>query len=195
VSVGAVYDSNVGSVTAGFGNNACTDRKTSADKITCFSQVANFLTALAPGVFITAAGVRQGGTSQAAPHVAGAVAAMRFTDMVPFKRLHKEVDVGVGVCIRRPSISGAPFTPIAGQTYHPKSQTSIFYPLGLFHVRRDSVVASPSASKPCRRSCRTLNCVRVSSPPKLLLTVAVMLELMASLNPSLITNPPSRYAA
>jgi Ca2+-binding RTX toxin-like protein len=76
VSVGAVYDSNLGSVTAGSGNGACTDRNTSADKIACFSQVANFLTVLAPGVFITAAGVRYGGTSQAAPHVAGAVAAI-----------------------------------------------------------------------------------------------------------------------
>ena len=76
VSVGAVYDSNLGSVTAGSGNGACTDRTTSADKIACFSQVANFLTVLAPGVFITAAGVRYGGTSQAAPHVAGAVAAI-----------------------------------------------------------------------------------------------------------------------
>jgi subtilisin family serine protease len=53
-----------------------TDKTTAADKITCFSQVAEYLTALAPGVFITAAGVRQGGTSQAAPHVAGAVAAI-----------------------------------------------------------------------------------------------------------------------
>jgi Ca2+-binding RTX toxin-like protein len=74
VSVGAVYDSNLGSVTAGSGNGACTDRTTSADKIACFSQVANFLTVLAPGVLITAAGVTYGGTSQAAPHVAGAVA-------------------------------------------------------------------------------------------------------------------------
>lgn len=79
VSVGAVYDSNVGSVTAGSGSGACTDRITSADKIACFSQVANFLTALAPGVFITAVGVRHGGTSQAAPHVAGAVAAIADT--------------------------------------------------------------------------------------------------------------------
>lgn len=76
VSVGAVYDSNLGSVTAGSGNGACTDRTTSADKIACFSQVANFLTVLAPGVLITAAGVTFGGTSQAAPHVAGAVAAI-----------------------------------------------------------------------------------------------------------------------
>jgi subtilisin family serine protease len=76
VSVGAVYDSVVGSVTAGSGSGACTDQTTSADKIACFSQVANFLTALAPGVFITAAGVRHGGTSQAAPHVSGAVAAI-----------------------------------------------------------------------------------------------------------------------
>jgi Ca2+-binding RTX toxin-like protein len=74
LSVGAVYDSNVGPIVSGTGNDQCIDDPTAADKITCFSQVASFLTALAPGVFATAAGVTQGGTSQAAPHVAGAVA-------------------------------------------------------------------------------------------------------------------------
>jgi hypothetical protein len=74
LSVGAVYDSNVGRIEAGTGNGRCIDDPTAADKITCFSQVASFLTALAPGVFANAAGVTQGGTSQAAPHVAGAVA-------------------------------------------------------------------------------------------------------------------------
>jgi Ca2+-binding RTX toxin-like protein len=76
VSVGAVYDSNVGGVAFGSGNDRCSHNSTSADKITCFSQVANYLSVLAPGVFIDAAGVRQQGTSQAAPHVAGAVAAI-----------------------------------------------------------------------------------------------------------------------
>jgi Ca2+-binding RTX toxin-like protein len=74
VSVGAVYDADVGPIVSGTGNDQCVDDPTAADKITCFSQVATFLTALAPGVFATAAGVTQGGTSQAAPHVAGAVA-------------------------------------------------------------------------------------------------------------------------
>jgi len=73
VSVGAVYDSNVGGVSW----TACTDSTTAADKVTCFSNSASFLTMLAPGALITAAGSTMGGTSQATPHVAGAVAVMR----------------------------------------------------------------------------------------------------------------------
>ncbi len=73
VSVGAVYDSNVGGVTW----SACTDSTTAADKVTCFSNSASFLTMLAPGALINAAGSTKGGTSQASPHVAGAVAVLR----------------------------------------------------------------------------------------------------------------------
>lgn len=73
ISVGAVYDANIGGVNFG----ACQDTTTNADKVTCFSNSANFLTLLAPGAAITAAGITQYGTSQAAPHVAGAVAVLR----------------------------------------------------------------------------------------------------------------------
>jgi uncharacterized repeat protein (TIGR01451 family) len=76
ISVGAVYDSNVGPVTWATTPN-CTDNVTSADKVTCFSNSANYLTMLAPGAFINAAGFNFGGTSQASPHVAGAVAVLR----------------------------------------------------------------------------------------------------------------------
>lgn len=72
LSVGAVYDSNVG----GQAYSDCTDPATAADQITCFSQTASFLTVLSPGARITAAGITQSGTSQATPHVAGAVAAL-----------------------------------------------------------------------------------------------------------------------
>ncbi|WP_162008638.1 S8 family peptidase [Thermochromatium tepidum] len=73
VSVGAVYDSNVGGITW----SGCTDTVTSADKVTCFSNSASFISLLAPGALIEAAGLEQGGTSQASPHVAGAAAALK----------------------------------------------------------------------------------------------------------------------
>jgi subtilisin family serine protease len=73
VSVGAVYDANVG----GLAWSSCTDYTTAADKVTCFSNSAYFLTLLAPGALINAAGITKGGTSQAAPHVAGVAAVLR----------------------------------------------------------------------------------------------------------------------
>jgi len=73
VSVGAVYDSNIGGVTWSTSPN-CTDSSTAADKVTCFSNSASFLTLLAPGANITAAGITQAGTSQASPHVAALAA-------------------------------------------------------------------------------------------------------------------------
>lgn len=76
LSVGAVYDSNIGAITWNTTPN-CTDSTTTADQVTCFSNSASFLTMLAPGAFINAAGISYGGTSQAAPHVAGAVAVLR----------------------------------------------------------------------------------------------------------------------
>ncbi|MDD5298373.1 MAG: choice-of-anchor D domain-containing protein, partial [Rhodocyclaceae bacterium] len=60
VSVGAVYDSGA-----------------NLDQVAGFANSASFLSMLAPGVDITAAGITYSGTSQATPHVAGAVAALR----------------------------------------------------------------------------------------------------------------------
>jgi subtilisin family serine protease len=75
VSVGAVYDANwSGPYTWSSG---CTDSSSGSDKIPCFSNSASFLTILAPGAFITAAGIQMAGTSQASPHVAGAIALIR----------------------------------------------------------------------------------------------------------------------
>ena len=73
ISVGAVYDANVG----GVGYSGCSDATTSADKVTCFSNSASFLSILAPGAPIVAGGVSMSGTSQASPHVAGAIAVAR----------------------------------------------------------------------------------------------------------------------
>ena len=76
MSVGAVYDGNNGGLIWGTAPDTCTDATSAADQITCFSQSADFLTVLAPGAMITAAGITEGGTSQATPHVAGAVAVL-----------------------------------------------------------------------------------------------------------------------
>jgi uncharacterized repeat protein (TIGR01451 family) len=78
VSVGAVYDSNQGGLAwGGTSTNACTDFSTAADQIVCFSNGASYLSLLAPGALITAGGITLGGTSQATPHVAGALAVLR----------------------------------------------------------------------------------------------------------------------
>ncbi|MCB2184359.1 MAG: S8 family serine peptidase [Desulfobulbaceae bacterium] len=76
LSVGAVYDANVGGITY----SGCSDSSSAADKVTCFSNSASFLSLLAPGSLITAAGSTKAGTSQAAPHAAGAVAVLKELD-------------------------------------------------------------------------------------------------------------------
>lgn len=93
VRVGAVYDSNVGSASwlKHDGTPLCTDSSTGADKIACFSNSAPILTLLAPGSIITAAGISMSGTSQAAPHVAGAVAVLRAIDTFPSDTLDQTV--------------------------------------------------------------------------------------------------------
>ncbi len=77
VSVGAVYDNAYGPVTWGTTPN-CTDNPL-ADRVTCFSQSASYLSLLAPGSFVNApsSAFQQSGTSQAAPHVSGVIAALR----------------------------------------------------------------------------------------------------------------------
>jgi Subtilase family/PKD domain/Viral BACON domain len=76
ISVGAVYDADVG----GIGYSNCTDATTAADQVTCFSNSADYLKILAPGAPITAAGIIMYGTSQAAPHIAGSVAVLKEAD-------------------------------------------------------------------------------------------------------------------
>lgn len=75
VSVGAVYSHSFGSYT--FPEPACTDPSTQADRVACFSDSSSFLTMLAPGAPVNSAGFTFSGTSQAAPHVAGAIAVLR----------------------------------------------------------------------------------------------------------------------
>lgn len=73
IVVGAVYDANLG----GLAWSNCTDYSTSADQVACFSNSGDLVTLFAPGALIDAAGYSMGGTSQAAPHVAGAIAVLR----------------------------------------------------------------------------------------------------------------------
>ena len=81
VSVGAVYDGGYGTVTwvaPAHSGGQCTD-SSAADKVTCFSQSASYLTILAPGTFVNApdSSFQESGTSQATPHVSGSVAVLR----------------------------------------------------------------------------------------------------------------------
>lgn len=84
----------------------CTDATTAADKVTCFSNSATFLDLLAPGALITAAGITQAGTSQAAPHVAGAIAVLRaaFTAETPDQIVARLTGNGVSVTDARNGI-------------------------------------------------------------------------------------------
>jgi len=91
VRVGAVYDSNIGSVS--WGNPlTCSDSTTAADKIACFSNGGSLVTLLAPGAMITAGGETQGGTSQAAPHVAGAIALLRANRVTPAESIDETIN-------------------------------------------------------------------------------------------------------
>lgn len=87
VRVGAVYDANLGPRPW----SSCFDLTTAPDQVTCFSNSAAFLTLLAPGALITAAGIEQGGTSQATPHVAGAIAALRASNAFPTESLDQTI--------------------------------------------------------------------------------------------------------
>jgi hypothetical protein len=103
VSVGAVYDSNIGSLP--YSN--CTDIISAPDQVACFSNSSHELNMLAPGAQITAAGLTLYGTSQAAPHVSGAVAIMRSAFPVDSldDTLSKLQNTGVPVTDPRNSIT------------------------------------------------------------------------------------------
>lgn len=103
VSVGAVYDSAMGAI----GWSPCFDSTTAADQVTCFSNSASFLKVLAPGSVITAAGITMSGTSQAAPHVAGALAvvAAAYPLDTPDQRLQRLTSTGSPITDRRNGVT------------------------------------------------------------------------------------------
>lgn len=77
ISVGAVYDADVGARAW----TPCTDTTTAPDQLACFTNRSANLDLLAPGAMIEAAGIgggvsQLGGTSQAAPMVAAATAVL-----------------------------------------------------------------------------------------------------------------------
>ena len=95
VKVGAVYAQSYGRV----GWSTCTDSSTAADQVTCFSNSASFIDLLAPGAIIDAGGYRMGGTSQATPHVAGALAvvAQAYPTESPADWAERLADTGVSI--------------------------------------------------------------------------------------------------
>ncbi len=72
VAVGAVYSANWGGLTW----SGCTDASTVADQVVCFSNSGALLDLLVPGALFNFNGSNTGGTSVAAPMVAGAVAVL-----------------------------------------------------------------------------------------------------------------------
>jgi len=117
--VASRYDSDTGGHTWGGPNNddKCTDPTSAADQITCFSQVWANPMMLAPGAIITAAGVTQGGTSQATPHVAGGIAVL--FDASPAASI---AQVESALRNNGPSI----FDSLVGQSFH-----RLFLPSGI----------------------------------------------------------------
>lgn len=81
LSLGAVYDANVGSQTFG---GVCTATTTAADQMTCFANLSPTTDLVAPGAPVTAAGRGSAtgtstfsGTSMAAPMTAGCIALLK----------------------------------------------------------------------------------------------------------------------
>lgn len=87
VSVGAVYNAPFNYE----GWETCTDTNASRGQVACFSNSADYLTLLAPGAEITAAGRTMSGTSMAAPFITGSVAVLRGEGGAPGDTLDETI--------------------------------------------------------------------------------------------------------
>jgi MYXO-CTERM domain-containing protein len=71
VTVGAVFDHDA----ASYSDVVCSQGQPHAGQLACFSNLNGLVDLMAPGVDVSAGGFTMTGTSQAAPHVTGAIAA------------------------------------------------------------------------------------------------------------------------
>jgi subtilisin family serine protease len=109
VVVGAVTDS----LTSPASYSSCADDALQPDAVACFSNGGSLVTLLAPGVGIsTSYGDRQSGTSQAAPHVAGAIAILRGISAFPSESVaqtvHRMVSTGKPILDHRNGVVTTP---------------------------------------------------------------------------------------
>lgn len=106
MAVGAVWDSNAGSATV----LGCTDATTAADKVTCFSNLSPVADLIAPGAWVTSAGIASptaastyAGTSMASPMVAGCLTQLRDAfPRLPRQRLEAAVLASPATVTRPP---------------------------------------------------------------------------------------------
>ena len=103
IAVGSVYDTASGGPTA---LSSCTDSSAAVDQVACESNSSAGLDLLAPGVNIVFNGMSSSGTSMAAPHVSGAIAALRGSNAFP--------DDGVDQVLEKLRATGKPVTDING---------------------------------------------------------------------------------
>lgn len=105
VSVGAVYDGSGLPYTS-----SCIDSAASADNVTCFTNMADFLTMLAPGANLIPSFDPQHyyvGTSFAAPHVAGAIAVIAAAQptLTPDEIVARLTETGKTVSVIRDTLT------------------------------------------------------------------------------------------
>jgi len=126
VSVGNIYDLSMnGDVYWDLAR--CTDTSPPVYRVACSSNSNSTVTLLAPGTSIYAAGYPFRGTSQAAPHVAGAIAVLRAPNAFPNESLDSTIQrmtaTGRGVTDPKNNITKPLLNLTAALAYVPVSQS------------------------------------------------------------------------